>query len=1063
MAEAVAPSTATLLVEGLHCVACTDAVEQVLVTLPGVLHANCSFPNSQAVVVYNPQQLTDTTVLLQTLEAAGFGGSLQRVEPSVAPYTLAHLRVESMTCSSCSSAVESALAALPGVWHASVSLILQEAKVEYDPGTVAEAQLVQAIEEAGFSCSPLGTGESTSLHLAVGGMSCSSCSTAIEAALRGADGVLDASVNLLTNQAKVRYDPDVVGPRQLLALVSDLGYTVQAMEGAGLVDGSALREREKRFWCRRFLLALAFSAPLFIMSMILMYIPGPKQLIELDVGGFELGQIIAFALATPVQFIVGWTFHKGAFKALRRGRANMDVLVSVGTFAAYIYSIISIVVSRVEAEFESHGLFFETSALLITFICLGKYLEAAAKGRTSSAISALLKLAPATAILLLQRGDRLKVLPGARLPADGTVVHGRSFVDESMITGESVPVAKRTGDAVISGTVNGSGMLMVRAARVGKDTTLSQIVRLVEGAQMSKAPIQAFADRLSAVFVPIIIVAALATWLGWFLGGVTGSFPASWVPAGSSPFLFALLFGIAVLVIACPCALGLATPTALMVGTGVAAQHGILIKSAEALEKMSGLGTIVFDKTGTLTEGRPSVVDSAVVDERWSLEWVLYLAASAENGSEHPLAQAVMRHAALYLEGGSALLEESGSPCSQLALSEELPASGSVDADGGVLLSGQGTPLHVVHPEPPPAEQALRSVGWLAPITASEALPGRGLKCWLACPADRAAAILPALLAGRAPSVPSPPPSHSALSAAARVSPDGGSCPAAPGGDGFAPPMPAVAEAGAAAGKGAAPGSLEVRLALGNRRLMQEEGIDTQEWMRGYEREGATCVLLAVEACLVACFAISDPLKLEAPAVIAALRQMGLACHMVTGDNWTTARAIAARLGIIDVSAEVLPAGKAEHVKRLQASSRRAVAMVGDGINDSVALAQADVGIAIGSGTDVAVEAADYVLMRSDLEDVLVAIDLSKRTFRRIRWNYFWAFGYNMCALPIAAGVLYPPMHFQLPPWIAGAAMALSSVTVVCSSLLLRRYKRPQPALQHLVEVSCGALSLARM
>ncbi|KAL4853273.1 Copper-transporting ATPase HMA5 [Chlorella vulgaris] len=668
---------------------------------------------------------------------------------------------------------------------------------------------------------------------------------------------------------------------------------------------------------------------------------------------------------------------------------------------------------------------------------------APARGRPSQGCVVSEEEVPAS---LLQRGDRLKVLPGARLPADGTVVHGRSFVDESMITGESVPVAKRTGDTVISGTVNGSGMLMVRAARVGKDTTLSQIVRLVEGAQMSKAPIQAFADRLSAVFVPIIIVAALATWLGWFLGGVTGSFPASWVPAGSSPFLFALLFGIAVLVIACPCALGLATPTALMVGTGVAAQHGILIKSAEALEKMSGLGTIVFDKTGTLTEGRPSVVDSAVVAKRWSLERVLYLAASAENGSEHPLARALMRHAALYVEGGSALLEESGSPCSQLAPSGELPASGSVDAAGGALLSGQGTPLHVVHPEPPPTEQALRSVGWLAPITASEALPGRGLKCWLACPADRAAAILPALLTGRASCVPSPPPRHSALSAAARVSPVGGSCPATAGGDGFAPPMPAVAEAGAAAGKGAAPGSLE-----------------TQEWMRGYEREGATCVLMAVEACLVARFAISDPLKPEAPAVIAALRQMGLACHMVTGDNWTTARTIAARLGIIDVSAEVLPAGKAEHVKRLQASSRRAVAMVGDGINDSVALAQADVGIAIGSGTDVAVEAADYVLMRSDLEDVLVAIDLSKRTFRRIRWNYFWAFGYNMCALPIAAGVLYPPMHFQLPPWIAGAAMALSSVTVVCSSLLLRRYKRPQLALQHLVEVSCGALSLARM
>ncbi|KAI7843072.1 hypothetical protein COHA_003243 [Chlorella ohadii] len=1032
-----------------------------------------------------------------------------------------------MTCSSCSGAVESTLAGLPGVAHAAVSLTLQEAKVEFDPQLLDEAQLAAAIQDCGFACSSLGSGEAATLLLSVSGMVCASCSSAVGAALRGTQGVLEASVSLLTSKAEVRYDPEQV--------VREAGYEAQPLSDDRHADGSALREKEKQFWRRKFLWALAFSLPLFLISMVLMYIPGPKQIIELDVGGFMLGELVAFALAFPVQFVIGWTFHRGAYRALRRGRANMDVLISVGTNAAFVYSLIAIVVSRVNMEFESHGLFFETSSLLITFVCLGKYLESAAKGRTSSAISELLRLAPATAILcdtdeegrvvgehevpaaLLQRGDVLKVLPGARLPADGEVTAGRSHVDESMITGESVPVAKKPGDQVISGTVNGSGMLLMRAARVGKDTTLSQIVQLVEGAQMSKAPIQAYADRLSALFVPSMIVAAFATWLSWYLAGISGSYPEDWVPAGSSVFLFSLLFGIAVLVIACPCALGLATPTALMVGTGVAAQHGILIKSAEALEKMAGLRHIVFDKTGTLTEGRPAVVECLALDGQWPLDRVLYLAASAESGSEHPLARALLAYAAQRLDSGSAavaaaLLDVDQQQREDPAELGDASTPGSPTAGQATdaalqapLLATQAAPTlrdHSAAAQQEAAAQQLRRSGGLAHINASEALPGRGLKCWLACPAERLRGLPQALLGDGAAAIRTPsfassetiaaeiaaaeagaelpgpdtphaaevPPMHRSGRQSSQQSRDGGRQSGVASSATVARsslPTPAAAPAPSSSPDTA----VQVRLAIGNRRLMQEEGVAlsprVHDWMRRYEQEGATCVLVALAVSsaplrLAAALAIADPLKPEAPAVVAALRRKGLRCHMVTGDNWTTARAIAAKLGITDVSAEVLPAGKADHVKRLQAAAgggaKQAVAMVGDGINDSVALAQADVGIAIGSGTDVAVEAASYVLMRSSLEDVLVAIDLSKRTFRRIRLNYAWAFSYNLLAVPIAAGALYPPLHWQLPPWVAGAAMALSSVTVVCSSLLLRRYRRPAPALQHLVAVSASRL-----
>lgn len=819
-----------------------------------------------------------------------------------------------------------------------------------------------------------------------------------------------------------------------------------------------------------------------------MYIKPIEHGLEQTSDGFSIGSIISFSLATPVQFWVGWTFHKGALRALRRGRPNMDVLVSVGTNAAYIYSIISIIWMKTNSEYKGHGNFFETSALLITFICLGKYLESTAKGKTSEAIRELLKLAPTTAVLcvlgpdgsitkeeiiptgLLQRGDLVKVTPGSKIPVDGEVFDGSSHVDESMVTGEPVPGSKGPGDAVVGGTLNcGGGALRIRSLRVGKDTTLSQIVRLVEDAQMSKAPIQAFADRLSAVFVPVIVLAALATWGGWYGAGRTGAFPSEWIPPGSNPFLFSLLFAIAVIVIACPCALGLATPTAVMVGTGVAATNGILIKSAEALEKATKLKHVVFDKTGTLTVGEPRVVDhhqvrmvhqadddgndgmataAAATLVTVELSTLLLAMASTEKDSEHPLGKALFRYAALTLGHGdgvyhsrmgpegapddgrdgvgrsvddnasnkrsAAFMSRGGNVAVTTALVTLNHATGALHNDQGntqLLLESQKERRNGEMQGTPQKDNA-NDVTWLLPSRDMQAIPGKGIRCLVELPSSSGLAQTKTML---------------------------------------------MHENAPARRNGQSSNHVdrhEVRVAIGNRALMLEDAISIPSsaatFVHDSESQGRTAVLMAMDDRVVAVFSIADPIKPEAPGVIAALQSRGLQCHMLTGDNWTTARSIAKQLNISEVMAEVLPAGKSQRIAELQLCGGGGVAMVGDGVNDSPALARADVGIAIGRGTDIAIEAADYVLMRSELDDVLTALDLSRTTFRRIRLNYLWALGYNLVAVPIAAGVLYPPFRFQLPPWVAGACMVLSSVTVVCSSLLLRRYRPPKPVLREL-------------
>ena len=921
----------------------------------------------------------------ELLGSEGSGGPAQALRR-------ARLRVGGMVCSACSGAVEGALRRTAGVESASVALATGECLVTYFDGLLSAEALAAAVEDAGFEASLVEDGKLpppaggapapdggggprlTTLGLAVGGMTCSSCAGSVERALRAVPGVKGVAVNLLQNSAQVTFDPDATGPRTVLEAVEDAGFEarVEDQAGAGAGAGSRDASREEiRKWRRLLVQAAWLAAPLFLLAMVGPHVPPAKRLLDAQVLGFPVGTLLKWALATPLQFGIGWRFYVGAWKALRRGSANMDVLVALGTSAAYGYSCLSVLYHHFQGHHARHSYqptdFFETSGLLITFILLGKFLEARAKSRTSAAIVKLLNLAPPTAVLvrpaagggeeeveiasrLIHRGDRLKVAPGANVPADGRVVRGESYVDEAMITGESLPIHKQAGDEVIGGTVNTTGALVVEATRVGADTSLAQIVRLVEHAQMSKAPIQGLADRISAVFVPIIVGLAVLTFLAWYAAGrlgwyPTGAGPESWLPAGHSVFLFALMFAIGVVVVACPCALGLATPTAVMVGTGVGAANGLLIKGGDALERAHRVNAVVFDKTGTLTLGKPAVVDhlhlpaSQVPEPRF---WDLV--AAAEGPSEHPLAAAVTRH----------------------ARERAAPAGGP---------RGLGGP-----PRPGPP----RATGWAA-------RPGLGVTCTVV-PEEE-------------------------------------------------PPPPA-----AAAGDGGG-----VSVAVGSRKLMGMLGVAVpaavEEWLRTAEGRAATAVLVAVAGRVAGAVAVADALKPEARGVVQALRAMGIECHMATGDNWLTARVVANAAGVTEVHAELSPEQKVDTVQKLQAG-RRVVAMVGDGINDSPALAAADIGMAIGSGTDVAIEAADYVLMKDDLEDVLMAFDLSRRTFNRIKLNYVWAFLYNCLSVPIAAGALYPFTRVQLPPWIGGATMALSSVCVVTSSLLLQRYRKPAPVLR---------------
>ena len=834
------------------------------------------------------------------------------------------LPVLGMTCANCVTAVERNTKKVPGVSGATVNYASEKVTFTYDPALVKPqeltAQVIERIHKAGYDV------PTAEVELPLLGMTCANCATTIERRLNKVDGVLSATVNYASERATVRYTPGAVTRADLVAAVRKAGYEVvtavadPTASADPLEDAEAnARAAELRHQQRRLAVGLIFSIPLFIFSM-------SRDFALLgDWAHANWVNWLFFVLATPVQFYVGWDYYVGAYKSLRNGSANMDVLVAMGSSVAYAYSVAVLIALTFGSHAIGHHVYFETSAMIITLIVLGKLLEVRAKGRTSEAIKKLIGLQAKTArvvrdgreldipIAEVVVGDLVIVRPGEKAPVDGVVVNGRSTMDESMITGESLPVAKSVGDPIIGATINKQGLLKFEATKVGRETALAQIIKLVEQAQGSKAPIQRMVDRVAAYFVPAVVVIALFTFILWAV--VTGDYVA------------ALIRLTAVLVIACPCAMGLATPTSIMVGVGKGAEQGILFKNSAALEQVHKLNAIILDKTGTITKGQPAVTDIVIDDVRLTIDdstaqnrqssmanrqlSMLRLAASAERGSEHPLGEAIVRAA-----------QEAG-----LELSEP---------------------------------------------TAFEGIAGHGIRAQV---------------------------------------------------DGH-------------------------EVLLGNLRLMRQSqvhlnGLETKA--QTLQAEAKTAMWLALDGQASALIGVADTIKEGSKEAVAALKAQGLTVVMMTGDNEATAQAIAAEVGITRVMAEVLPGDKAEYVRQLQTEGY-SVGMVGDGINDAPALAQADVGLAIGTGTDVAMETADVTLMRGDLRSVPQAIRLSKATMRNIRENLVWAFGYNTALIPIAAGVLAPfawapDFLRELHPILAAGAMAFSSISVVGNALRLRRLR----------------------
>ncbi len=816
-------------------------------------------------------------------------------------------KVLGMSCASCSSKVEKTINGIDGVSKAAVNLVTEKLSVEYDGSKTNRDAIIKAVKNIGYECSYEDIENTTGTYKVIG-MSCASCSSKVENGVKNLDGVQSASVNLATEKLTVTYDNKILSYNDISNFVNKLGYKLEKISTSeSTVDQDKLRnEKELKTLWTKFLVSMIFATPLLYIAMapMLTFVNLPLPTFLDNPRNYAITQII---LVVPV-LIAGNKFYKVGFKALLHRSPNMDSLIAIGTSAAIVYSLYSTYVIFTGEPMAvdmavTHGLYFETAGIIIALILLGKFLEARSKGKTSEAIKKLMGLAPKTAIVIengveVERkiedvvvGDIIVVKPGSKIPVDGEVIFGETAVDEAMLTGESMPVSKKIGDKVYTASINKNGLIHFKASKVGSDTALAQIIKLVEDAQGSKAPIAQMADIVSGYFVPIVILIAIVASLAWLISGES--------------IAFALTIFVSVLVIACPCALGLATPTAIMVGTGRGAENGVLIKGGEALETTHKVNIVVFDKTGTITEGKPVVTDLLTSDE-FSDEEVLRLVASAEKGSEHPLGEAIVKNA-----------EEKG-----LAL---------------------------------------------VSATKFEALTGRGI----------------------------------------RVELDG------------------------------------KEVLVGNLKLMNEENIEMKDFndkAQNLASDGKTPMFIAINGKIAGIVAVADTVKPSSAAAIKKLVDMGIEVAMITGDNVKTAEAIARQVGITRVLAEVLPKDKSNEVSKLQGEGKT-VAMVGDGINDAPALAIADIGIAIGSGTDVAIESADIVLMHSDLMDVPKAIELSKATIKNIKQNLFWAFAYNVAGIPVAAGVLHIFGGPLLNPVFAAAAMSLSSVSVLTNALRLRNFK----------------------
>ncbi len=812
------------------------------------------------------------------------------------------VKISGMSCAACAQRVQKAVAKLEGVVEANVNFATEKLTVEYDEQQVVLPAIKEAVEEAGYGVTL--DKKLNSVTIPIGGMTCAACAQRVEKAIAKLEGVAKVSVNLATEKASVEYDPHTIK----LALIKDCivktGYQALEIDKNTIDEDKLRKEKEIKTLWTKFIIATVFGIPLLYFAMAPMVswwpFPIPEALSPMQ---FPLRYaLLQISLVTPI-IIAGYKFYTIGFKALLQRSPNMDSLVAIGTSAAILFSIYN-TVRIVNGDFIAvESLYYETAGVIIALILLGKSLEAVSKGKTSEAIKKLMGLAPKTATVL-EDGRELEipideveleqivlVKPGEKIPVDGIVTEGSTSVDEAMLTGESMPVDKKAGDKVYAASINKNGLIKFKATKVGSDTALAQIIKLVEDAQGSKAPIAQMADIVSGYFVPVVCSIALLAFLAWFISGQS--------------LAFALTIFISVIVIACPCALGLATPTAIMVGTGKGAENGILIKGGEALETTHKINTIVFDKTGTITEGKPEVTD-VITNQDVSREYLLQLAASAEKGSEHPLGEAIVR----------------GAQAEKLELMK---------------------------------------------VEEFEAIPGHGIEV---------------VIEGQ-------------------------------------------------------------RVSIGNKKLMEHKEIELaglKEKSEQLAKEGKTPMYVAVENRLAGIIAVADVVKESSAKAIERLQSMGIEVAMITGDNRGTAEAIARQVGIDRILAEVLPQDKAGEVKKLQAEGRK-VCMVGDGINDAPALVQADIGIAIGSGTDVAIESADIVLMKSDLMDVPTAINLSKSTIRNIKQNLFWAFGYNVAGIPIAAGILHLFGGPLLNPIFAAAAMAFSSVSVVTNALRLKRFK----------------------
>ncbi len=813
------------------------------------------------------------------------------------------IKLSGMTCAACAQRVQKVVSKQIGVENANVNFATEKLVIEYEEEKITHTAIKEAIEKLGYGV--IEEMKPNHVTIPIGGMTCAACSQRIEKSLNKQEGVIRATVNLATEKAMVEYDPQVLRLSGIKQVIEKLGYKALEIERKEAVDEDRLRkQKEVRTLWIKFIVSATFALPLLYFAMTPMVSWWPFQVpFIFDPMVFPLRfAFLQIALTIPI-LLAGYRFYTTGFKALLQKSPNMDTLVAIGTSAAVLFSAYN-TYRIANGEFAAvEGLYYETAGVIITLIMLGKSFEAVSKGRTSEAIKKLMGLTPKTAIVLqegkelevpideVEIGDIILVRPGEKIPVDGVVLEGMTSIDEAMLTGESMPVDKKPGDKVYAASINKNGMITFQATKVGSDTALAQIIKLVEDAQGNKAPIAQMADIVSGYFVPVVVVIAILAFLAWFLTGHS--------------LAFSLTIFISVLVIACPCALGLATPTAIMVGTGKGAENGILIKGGEALETAHKINTIVFDKTGTITEGKPEVTDIITVPGI-TREELLSLAASGEKGSEHPLGEAIVRGAE----------------------KEKLE---------------------------------------FLKVENFEAIPGQGIEVSIN----------------------------------------------------------------------------QSQVLIGNRKLMEERRISLQELQATADRlagEGKTPMYVALDDRIAGIIAVADVLKESSTKAIKKLQGMGIEVAMITGDNRKTAEAIAKQVGIDRILAEVLPQDKSNEVKKLQAEGKK-VCMVGDGINDAPALAQADIGIAIGSGTDVAMESADIVLMRSDLMDVPTAIHLSKSTIRNIKQNLFWAFGYNVAGIPLAAGILYLFGGPLLNPMFAAAAMAFSSVSVVSNALRLKRFR----------------------